>query len=150
MGQVSKYPISKPVYEQIFEIFLKTLVKIKDKQEAKRFIEDLLTPTERIMLVKRLAIAFLLEKGYGFREISKILRVSLPTIASVSLVRKYGGQGYQKMVKRLLSEEKIKDFLLQIGEVLTEIGAKAPITSGGGTWRYLHREIQKRRREKVL
>lgn len=147
MAQVSKYPISDKVYKRILEIFFKTFVEIKTKGEAKQFMEDFLTPTEQIMLAKRLAIAFLLEKDYDFRTISKILRVSTTTIARVNLMRKYGGQGYQRMIKKLLREEKIKDFLLQVGESIAEVAGKGR-GKGTGSWRYLRKELEKKRGEK--
>jgi len=146
MAQVSKYPISNTVYERILEIFFKSLVGIETKDEAQRFVKDFLTPTEQIMLAKRLAIAFLLEKEYDFRTIIRILRVSMATVARVNLVRKYGGQGYQRMIGKLLREEKVKDFLLRVSEVLTgTVGSKE---KGSGAWRYLHQEIKRKRKEK--
>lgn len=147
MAQVSKYPISKYVYEKIFKIFTKTLVKLKSEKEAEKLIEDLLTPTERVMLAKRLAIAFLLEKDYEYREITKILRVSMPTIASVNLIRKYGGQGYKKAISKLLREEEIKKFLIEVAELLTSVPAKG--TKGSEGWRYLHKELEKKKKEKT-
>ena len=143
MAQVSKYPIPEKIYQRILEIFLKTLIGLKNKKDAEQFINDLLTPTEKVMLVKRLAIAFLLEREYDYRTISKILRVSLPTIASVNSARKYGGKGYQKIMTKLLREEKVQDFFLQVAEALSGNFSKS--SKGGGVWRYLHHEIKKER-----
>lgn len=146
MTQVSKYPIRNVIYERILEIFLKTLTKIDSKTEAQQFIKDFLTPTERIMLSKRLAIAFLLEKDYDFRTISEMLRVSMSTVARVNLMRKYGGRGYQRMIRKLLREEKVKDFLIKAGEAITGVAGKS--TKGGSGWRYLHYELKKKRRKR--
>jgi len=146
MAQVSKYPIPEKIYQRILEIFLKTLMRLKNKKDAEEFINDLLTPTEKVMLTKRLAIAFLLERKYDYRTIAKILRVSLPTIGSVSLTRKYGGKGYQKMINQLLREEAVKDFLLQVGEAIS--GGLGQSSKGGGVWRYLYHEIKKKRNKK--
>lgn len=110
MSQVSKYPISKHIADRIFDVFLKTLVEIKNKEEADQFISNLLTPTEKIVLAKRLAIAFLLEKGYGYRTIQKIIRVSAPTITTVSIARQYGSKGYKKLISKILREERLVDF----------------------------------------
>ena len=148
MTQVSKYPISNSVYERILEVFFKTLVGIKTKDEAEKFIKDFLTPTEQIMLAKRLAIAFLLEKDYDFRTISKVLRVSLGTVARVNLLRKYGGEGYQAMIKKLLREEKVRDLLLRVGEALTAIAGQGG--KGSGAWRYLHHELKKKKKPKAF
>lgn len=143
MGQVSKYPISKVIYERIFEIFLKTLVNVKDPKEAKEFTESFLTPVERIMLAKRLAIAFLLEKGYEYRQIAHVLRVSLPTIASVNISRKYGEDGFKKAIEKILKEEKINEFLENAIEKLLSVPATA--SKGGALWKYLRDEVKRER-----
>lgn len=147
MAQVSKYPIPNAVLERISEIFFNSLIELKTKGDAEQFIKDLLTPTERIMLAKRLAIAFLLEKDYDFRTIRKILRVSLPTIASVNLARKYGGQGYKRMMEKLLKEEKINSFFNEVGIAVTGFVGKGT-TVGTGVWRYLHQELKKKQERK--
>lgn len=144
MAQVSKYPISKEIYDRIFEIFLQTLIRIRDKAEAEEFTGSLLSPVERIMLAKRLAIAFLLEKGYEYRQIQKTLRVSLPTIASVSFVRQYGGEGYKKVIKKIIQEEKLSDLLERAVLKLLEFPAKG--TKGSGVWRYLKQEVENERK----
>lgn len=145
MTQVSKYPISDRIYQRILEIFLKSLVKIETKDEAQQFIKDFLSPVEQIMLAKRLAIAFLLEQNYEFREISKILRVSLTTIARVSLMRKIGGVGYQKIIHKLLNEEQLKKFLNNIAENLTSLMSTG---KGSTTWRYLNQELKNKKQSK--
>ena len=142
MTQVSKYPISKTVADRIFEIFAKTLVGIKQKKEAEQFLSDLLSPTERVMLVKRLAIAFLLEKGYNHREISNILRVSLPTVVSVNQSRLHGSKGYTHVINKILKEEKLHEMINKIGLSLVSLPAKS--TKGGGAWRYLKQELEKK------
>jgi len=146
MAQVSKYPVSKAVYERILEVFFRVFVRINTKDEAEEFIKDFLTPTEQIMLAKRLAVAFLLEKNYDFRTIGRILKVSLTTIARVNLMRKYGGQGYHRMIAKLLQEEKVKDFLFRVSEAMS--GQLSKSRKGGEVWRYLHKELEKRRKEK--
>lgn len=146
MTQVSKCPISSKIYERIIEIFFKSLTEIKTNDESRQFVRELLTPTEQIMLAKRLAIAFLLEKNYDFRAISKILRVSLTTVARVNLARKYGGEGYKRMMKKILHEEQVNDFPLKVGEVLTGMAGQGG--KGSGAWRYLHQELKKKRRQK--
>lgn len=146
MAQVSKYPISQDVYERCWEIFIKTLINIKNPPSAQQIIEGLLTPTEKIMLVKRLAIALLLEQGYEYREIAKILKVSLPTIATVSASLKYGSDGYKKAVIKILSDEKLREFFNQVAQKLVVLPAKSGM--GSGTWRYLKQELEKSSKKK--
>jgi len=146
MAQVSRHPLSKIIYERIFEIFIKSIVSIKDKKEAEDFLNDFLTPTERIMLAKRLAIAVLLTKGYDYASIRKILHVSFSTVASVSVFLKYTGEGYKKVVDKLLREEAIKDFLLSIGEDFAAVGSIGG--KGSRAWRDIKKSIQKKRQSK--
>jgi len=143
MTQVSKYPISKKVADRIFEVFLKTLVEIKSNKEADEFISDLLTPTEKIMLAKRLAIAFLLEKNYDYRTIQKIIRVSAPTITSVNNARKYGSEGYKKLVEKIIKEEKLISFFDETVEKLLSIPSE--LEKGSGTWSYLKEQVKNRK-----
>lgn len=148
MSQISKYPISKEVAERIFDVFAKTLIALKDKPEVESYIGDLFTPTEKIMFSKRIAIAFLLSKGYQYREISTILKVSLTTIGSVSLSLKYGKGGYDRIIKRIAKEEKLEDFFKSIVEKLLSVPAASG--KGGSTWRYLNKEVKKSRKNRVF
>lgn len=146
MAQISKYPISKEVADRIFEVFLKTFVEIKSKEDADQFISDFLTPTEKIVLAKRLAIAFLLEKGCDYQTIQKIIKVSAPTIASVNTARKYGNNSYKKIISKIISEEKLMDFFDEAIQKILSIPAQGG--KGSGVWRYLKEEHNKQKRRK--
>lgn len=145
MTQVSKYPISKDVYERCWEIFTKTLIGIRNSKDADEIVSDLLTPTERIMLTKRLAVAYLLTQGYEYREINKVLHVSFQTVANVNNTLRYGSNGYRKAVGRILRDEKLKEILNKTVQALITPGTKG---MGSGTWRYLKQELQKRSKDK--
>lgn len=146
MGQVSKYPIRKEVADRIFEIFIKVLIHVKNKEEAEQLVSDLMTPTERIMLAKRLAIAFLLEKGYHYGTIKDLIKVSSPTVATVSLVRQYGSKGYKKLIDKISREETISKFLRDAAIKMVSLPAKS--SKGGEAWRYLKQELEKEKRKR--
>lgn len=141
MSQVSKYPISKDIADRIFDVFIKTFIKIKNTQDAQNLASDLFSPTEKIMLAKRLSIAFLLMKEYQYREISQLLKVSVATISSVNKSLKFGSNGYQTILERISKEESLEDFFLNSAEKLLSIPAKSSV--GGGSWRYLLQETRK-------
>ncbi len=145
MTQVSKYPISKDIYDRCWEIFTNTLISIRNSKDADEIITDLLTPTERIMLTKRLAIAYLLTQGYEYREINKILHVSFQTVAIVNNALRYGNNGYKKAVGRILRDEKLKNILNKTAQALI-----APATKGmgSGSWRYLKQELEKKSKDR--
>jgi len=146
MAQVSRYPLSPKVYERIFEILFESILKIKNKKEAEDFLGEFLSPTEKIMLAKRISIAVLLAKDYDYRAIIKTLHVSFPTIAGVSSSVKYAGGGYRRVIEKLLEEEKIRDILLSVVEGIATVGAAGG--KGSGDWRNLKRSIQKKKLSK--
>lgn len=145
MAQVSKYPISKDVADRIFEVFIKALLQIKSYKEAEKFTYDLFSPVEKIMLAKRIAIAFLLMKGYQYREISRLLRVSLTTIGSVNIALKLGKGGYQTILGKIAKEEKLEEFFLNVAEKLL---SPLALPSKGAAWRYLLKEVKESQRKR--
>ncbi|MCX6704449.1 MAG: Trp family transcriptional regulator [Candidatus Woesebacteria bacterium] len=128
MTQVSKYLLPKEVYDHIFDVFLSTFVEIRTKNSASEFLGEFLTPTEKIMLAKRLAIGILVAKKCDYRKISQILKVSTATVGNISSLYKYG-RSYKKMVDKLLTSEETKKFWVGFGEEIASIadigGAKA-------------------------
>jgi Trp operon repressor len=81
MAQISRKPLRKEIYEQVFELLIRIFTDSYSRKDAANLLDDLLSPTEKIVLAKRLAIALLLAKDYGYEEIKEILHVSMPTIA---------------------------------------------------------------------
>ena len=99
------------------------------------------------MLAKRLSVAFLLSKGYNYREISRILRVSTGTVNRVALAYKEG-MYYKTVIEKILNDEKVDEFWQEVGGIVSKL-----LSSGGsksGTWRYLKEEIRKKKQSKVF
>lgn len=84
MPQVSKYLLEKQVKNRVFEVFWKTIAGLNTTPQVKEFFDELLTPTEKIMLAKRLAISILLYKKYSYEDIVDILKVSPSTIGNIA------------------------------------------------------------------
>jgi uncharacterized protein YerC len=147
MSQVSKYPIREEVFKRIFELLLKAVGEVKDRKETEMLIDDLLTPTEKIMLAKRLAIAVLLAKGYTYKAIREILRVSPPTIALVQIAFKYKGAGYRHFTQKVLQEEESRLFWEKVEDLVL---TAASSVKGGSAWRYLRQEINQKRQKMNL
>src|SRR3989344_1919645 len=80
MPHISKKKLKKQVFQKIQEEFIDVLANIKSTKEGKQFIRELFTQTEQVMLAKRLAILFMLQKGYSFHMIERTLKVTPQTI----------------------------------------------------------------------
>jgi len=147
MAQVSKYPVSKDVSDRMFEVFQTTISSLNNKKDIEEFLDELLSPIEKIMLAKRLSIAILLAKGYSYPAISGILRVTPSTIASVSLTLKYRGKGYQRAIDKILSDEKMNAFWEKIEDFIRGL----PPTKGSFIyWRDKYNREKLKRKKKAF
>ena len=81
---------------------IKTIVVLKDSNEAYMFLEDLCTVKEIKEMAQRLQVASLLKQNKSYQEISAITGVSAATISRVSRCLNYGTGGYEAV---LLKEE---------------------------------------------
>lgn len=121
MTQVSRRYLPPKVSGQIFDMFLSTLSSLSSPADVNSFVEDLLSPTEQIMLGKRLAIAYMLQKGYTQREIVETLKVGLATVNKISLTLKLKGNGYSMVITHMLKIQKISDFFDKLEEKLDHL-----------------------------
>jgi uncharacterized protein YerC len=145
--QISKHPIEPKVEKRIYEIFIDSIKNSKNTDDIINFLNDLLTSTEKVVLAKRLAVAFLLIKGdLDYRRISKTLRVSLGTIAKINTVLALQGNGYKKVISKMLLKQSIKKSFGELGEILTPFPPKG---ANIGEWKKARR-IAKQKREEPL
>lgn len=136
MRKVSRRYLDKQLAKHISSLFWKSIVDLKTPEEAEAFFKDLLSPTEELMLVKRLAIAILLAQGYTYDLIDDTLKVSRPTIMNVSYWLKSGGSGYQKAVSRILANKKREAILDTVEEIILKLSRPAAV----GSIRYERRQ----------
>lgn len=147
MSQVSKYLIDKNVYGQMFNVFLDMISGLKTKTKVSSFFDEFLSPTEKIMFVKRLAIGIFVAKDYDYRQISDLLKVSTATISTYKIA--YNNEKeYKRVIDQILLDQKIERFLLSLSETISSVGAIGGAKSSG--WLNLRNEIRKKRLNKVL
>lgn len=145
MTMVSKYPLNDKIKTRVFELFLDTLAGIKTGKEVENFISEFLSPTEKIMLAKRLSIAILLNKNYEVREICKILKVSKNTIVKVNQFIKHK-QGYlYNLTQEINRDNKIKEFWEEVGFNIE----KSAIPLSVGNWSAKRKLIEKNHYDKI-
>lgn len=150
MSQVSKYLLNKDVEEQMFDVFWKTIARLITRNAVKKFFFDLLSPTEKTMLAKRLAIAIMLIKGYDYRTISQTLKVSTTTIMSISNWLKNGGDGYKMVIQKIIKEEKTAEFWDNLEEKLSNLLPPGPGTDWKRVKSQEWQERISRRRKRAL
>lgn len=151
MTKVSRRLLNKNLENYIFELFIRTVVDLKDATQVNDFLEDLLSPTEKIMLIKRLAIAILLTKGYTYDEIDDTIKVSRPTIMTVSYFLKNGKGGYQKVVRKIMNNQKEEAIWDTIEETVLKFSR--PAMTGTTRFEKRHKagkELHKRKLRRLM
>jgi uncharacterized protein YerC len=119
MTQVSKHPINPLIEKQVYEVFIESVKNTKTSGEVVNFLNDLLSPVEKIMMAKRVAVAFLLlEDKYTYEEISRKLKVSRGTIAKINAVFALQGKGFRKTLGDILKRKAAKSALSELLNIL--------------------------------
>src|SRR3989344_203300 len=145
--RASKKYISPQTRERMYEILVKAISRANHQKDIVNFLTDLLSEPEREMLAKRLAIAYLLVKDtYTYREVSQLLKVGLETIQRVARVLNEEGEGYRKIVRSLMRDEKVERFMEKIAEQISVLPTRG---KGSAVWREVHLAVKKSRRSRV-
>ena len=110
MTKVSKYPLNKSIENRVFELFYKSIADLKTSNQVQEFFIEFLTPTEQIMLAKRLAIALMLNRHYTYSSIVDFLKVSPDTIGMISYWLKTRGVAFQRVINKIVKDEKEEEF----------------------------------------
>jgi uncharacterized protein YerC len=148
MAQLSKKILDKEIEARLFEVFFRGISQLRNSVEAELFLTDFLSPTEKVMLAKRLGIALLLTKGESYAVISDTLKVSTTTVMLVNQWLKGGKGGYQKVLKRVLKDEQWEKLWHKLETFISEI----TLPRRGSNWSKARKEEwrKRRKREKQL
>lgn len=141
MPHVSRKRLKKKTFARINEHFVNTAGNLGSSQEMKKFLNEVLTRTERTMLSKRLALIFMLKKGYSFMAIRNTLKVSPSTVTRIWKKLKLGSFSYisSKIPKKVSTNKLKNDFWKDLESILT-LGLPP---RGRGRWKIVERAINK-------
>jgi TrpR-related protein YerC/YecD len=83
------------------EALLDAIVRLKDRDEAARFLRDLCTLNELRDMAQRWAVARLLDDGLHYAQISRETGASTATITRIASWLNHGEGGYRAALARL-------------------------------------------------
>jgi len=129
MANISKRQLKRKVFEHINRQLLSQLTRYRTKKQARIFTEELLTKTEQVMLAKRLMTLVMLERGYSFSIIERVLKVTSKTVVKLQGERRRG------LHSRLLAQyarRRDSARILDVVEVLLQAGLPP---RGKGRWK---------------
>ena len=117
MVQISRKKLPKELLSKLLLLFFEVVGKKNKNEEFEKIINDLFSETERIMVIKRVAIMYLLTKQIQPVVIADVLSVSLSTVAKFSIIMEKS-EGIAPYLRKLLKKEKISDFFEDIFDEL--------------------------------
>ena len=145
MVQISKRKVSDEITAKLFLLFFEIVGRKNQKEEFEKIIDDLFSDVEKTMIIKRIAIIYLLSKKIDQRTISKVLKVSPSTIGKFSIIVQKS-DGIVPYFKKILAGEKVADFF---EDILTTL---IPPTAYGTDWKLgwkLEKDRQRRKRQGI-
>ncbi len=119
MTRISKKFIKEEIILKLYRLFFEVFSRSNDQQSFLSLIDDILSPTEKIMIAKRLGMIYLLIKGVDFRTIAETLKVSTATVLFYSVVYKEKKVQTTKLIEQMLKKEKVLNFLEDLFTDLT-------------------------------
>lgn len=99
-GKVKYHELSNQQRRMYLGDFYTMISLLGNKEESKKFFKDLLTPSEMVMICRRIQIAKLLLEEYNHREIKRKLKVGYATIDNVERWLRTGFGGYKQILTR--------------------------------------------------
>lgn len=121
MGRISQNPLSAEMRREMTAALVRTLVKIDNDALLTKFLDDLLTPAEKLMVSKRLMAAVLLQRGYSYGAVCRALKLSRATVFLIQRELLKGGDGYRKVFERYFKETRGQRLLDAIDRFLDAI-----------------------------
>lgn len=106
MTKISRIPVEKKKMDQFYNDFWDAVASLGTREEAKNFLFDLLTHTERRMLAKRFQITVMLLEGQDYQTIKSQIKVSGGTIAKVNNWLNTGATSLIRIAERIAEPKK--------------------------------------------
>lgn len=83
-----------------FDALFEAILKLKRKEDCRKFFEDVCTIKELQDITQRLEVAALLKDKKNYQEVSKITGASTATICRVNKCLNYGAGGYGLVLEK--------------------------------------------------
>jgi len=144
MSRRSNHPVSPIIEERVYKVFTNSFKDVKTSEDVISFLNDLLSSAERVMLAKRVAVAFLLiEDKYTYDDISRAIKVSRGTIAKIHAVLILQGKGYRRVLGNMIRNKNLKALLEELSESFS------PSPPRGANWKTWYGERRRKRLKRL-
>lgn len=143
MVNLSRKPVDKNKLMKLYQLLFEITNSASDKDEFIDLIKDILSPSEQIMIAKRIAIIYLLIKGLEQVVIAEYLSVSRATVSKFCLLFSEKESRIIQIIGSILGKETISHFFEDFfADLLIQPGIKI------GHWKsyWQHKRRQQERK----
>lgn len=106
MTKISRIGVDPKHFGFFLNNFWNLVTLLKNKEQVRDFLKDLLTHTEMKMFAKRIQVAKMLFEGYSYQAIRNYVKVTDSTIARINNMLEVGGEGLRTAITYLQEIEK--------------------------------------------
>ncbi|MEX0917257.1 MAG: helix-turn-helix domain-containing protein [Candidatus Paceibacterota bacterium] len=137
MANVSKKRLSPSTQKRLHTHFVRSIVSLETRTGGEKFLAELLSPTEYLILAKRLLIVLLLSEGMSQYKIRKLLNTSSSTVFKIS---NDAESGKYRHISKFCEKKHNRDHLFNDLEVILRAGLPE---LGRGRWKWLNEMYEK-------
>jgi len=113
MVRLSRYKVNKTIMHRIFTLLLDVIGKHKNKDEFFSILFDIISPSEQLMIAKRIAAMYLIQKGMNYTIICDVLKISSASLAKYTLLLDRS-KGIKQILEVLIQHNKVNLILRDI------------------------------------
>lgn len=111
MPQVSRNKLSVKAEKELIESLNLVFSSISNREEMVKFLNSLLTDTEKLMFAKRLALIVLIKEGLSDSDISSALHVTRMTVSKLRyFYEARAKEGYDIALLKIENNKLLKGF----------------------------------------
>jgi uncharacterized protein YerC len=114
MVNISRKTLSGEKMTKILRLLYELSGYFQDRDRFYLYIDELFTPKEKIILLKRVALIYLIVKKMDQKSISESLNLSSETVSKFALIYKNRNTEIIKIMQALVAKEKTVDFMSDI------------------------------------
>lgn len=121
MTRISKFRLYDNQLKELTDHFSFLISSLKTSEEIENFFDSFFTKEEKIMLTKRLVLFMMIQRGYNPKAIQSALHISYETVRTYTNQFANKNTQFQKMIEKLISREKAKEFWEKVEKMLKPI-----------------------------
>jgi Trp operon repressor len=112
MPPVSGKRLNEKIRDKLTSLLLAGFAQVKTSSKAKYLFEAIFTSSERMMLSKRFAVFYLLEKDVPQDEIAKLLKMSTSSISRLGYKWKSLDNEHKEVMSRIMLRKEVKNLFI--------------------------------------